>query len=814
MIFNYLKIALRNLGKNRVFSGINLLGLGIGTAVCMLIMLFVMHERSFDNFHEKSDHTYRVWVKEYFKGDIFFNTVTPFIIGSDLRDHIPEIDEVTRYFTITSLVRNGDFTEQESVHLAEPSFLSTFDFELIQGEEAQVLASPHQVVITEEISKKYFGDKPAHGKRLTLQVAGEWTEYTVSGIIEEAPSNSSIQYGMIIPFENAKRFISPRGFETWTIVLPETYVVVDPTVDMAALQEKVQTFVDGRVTKIYEPGEYEVGFQPLEDIHLDASFPRGIVPISDRMYPNILSWIALLIILLACINFTSLAVGRSVERFKEIGVRKVSGATRRQLMGQFWMEAILTSLLAIIVGLILTWAALPTFNLLTGKSLQLALTPSNLLLFGGLGLGTGLLAGMYPSLVLSNFSPIGALKGQIARGAASGKHVVLRWLVGFQYLLSTILIICTLVMQGQMKYLQNKNLGYNKEQIVVIPYDGSGQGLQDAWTEGTAVYNRLKSSLIGSDQFKDITISSQTFGRLGWLRVGFTDENTDQFRRFAAQQIDPNYLSMMDIQLKEGRDFHEDPSSDLQAAIVNQAMADAWQMEEPIGQLLPGPFRDYQIVGVTEDFNFTSLHNPVEPLVMVKDLLPLYRAAPDRTSRDSPIPKISIKVGSEDLAQTMSLLADSWKEVAPEKPLNYAFMDESLALQYEAESRLHHILNLSTFLAILVACLGLFGIGILTIAQRRKEIGVRKVLGASVSNIVWMLNRRFSLLALTAALLAVPIAWWIMSQWLQDFAFSIKMSPLTFILSIVLAIMLAWLSVGFQSLGAARANPVNSIRDE
>ncbi len=813
MFNNYFKLAIRNLGKGRAYSLINVLGLSIGSLVCILILLFVVNEYSYDKFHEHSDRIYRTWVKEHFQGEIFFNSVTPFILGSTLEEEIPELEEVARYLTIQSLVKNQDFSEEEVIHLVEPSFLEIFDFPVLQG-DASLLNELHQVVLTPEMCDKYFGSDDVLGKTITMQVGGEWTDFSVSGIIASPPTESSIQYDILIPFKNVETFTSPQMRQNWMSVYPETYVMVNPGTDLEQLKAKIATVVDARVAEFYEPGEYVVGLQPITDIHLNADVPLGIAPVSDRKYPRILAGIGILIMLLASINFTTLAIGRSVTRAKEVAIRKVSGARRNQLMLQFWTEAILTSFMALTIGLVLAWLLLPYFNLLTSRDLVLSFSLKQLSLFVALAVITGLLAGAYPAMILSGFSPIRSLQGTIGKTKGVNRHNILRWLVGFQYLLSIGLITCTLVMRDQLNYIQNKNLGFDEEHVMVFPYQAAGQRLTQTWEEMGAVEQRLRSALAGRADIVGMTVSNHTIGTPGWSQLGFTDKETERFRRFTAQQISPNYLDLMSIKLEEGRNFHTEPESDLKSAIINRAMAAEFGLEDPIGKMLPGPFMEYQIIGLTDNFQYASLHNPVEPLVMVKDAIPLWRAAPDHVVGDGLNPKVSIKIQSPDLSATIREIENVWLEVAPEQSFEFHFMDEDLDRQYAAESRLGKIVGLATALAIVIACLGLFGIGLLTIAQRQREIGVRKVLGASTMQIMILLNKRFSIIVLLAAVVAIPVSWSIMSSWLEGFAFGVDLSPLVFVLAAAIALVLSWAAVGSQSYLAATANPVDSIRDE
>lgn len=811
MLKNYLFVAFRNLHRGGLYSFLNLAGLTIGTATVILLMLFVYDELSFDKFHEKSDRIYRAWVKEHYEGEVFFNTVTPYVLGGELRENFPEIQTVTRYAGYTSLVKNGSFTEQEDMLMIEPEFFQVFDFTLLRGKKELVFDNLHQIVLTEEMGEKYFGDPYPIGQSLTMQFNGEWTDFTVSGVVDKAPGNSSLQFDFLFPFAHLENLYSEGRKKSWTSVSVETYVLLNKDNDVADLSAKVAPFVDGKVADDYEPGEYIVGFQPLTDIHLNNDFPRGMVDVSDGRYPGILSGVALLILLLAAINFTTIAVGRSVSRAKEIGVRKVTGASRLQLMMQFWTEAILTAAVSVFGGVILVELALPFFNSITDKQLAFDFSVPHVTACASLALLTGLISGIYPALVQAGFSPIRSLKGMVSK-VGDEKHLVLRGLVGFQFLLSILLIGCTLIMGQQLEFLQGKNLGFEEEQTIVIPFRDSGLRFSELLDAGGQMTKRLKSELSDKNEFLDFSWSNHTFGTSGWMRLGYTSQADGAFKRFYLNGIGADFISMMGIELLEGR--HPDVTlnpSDKTAVVVNEEYAKMYGVS--VGQPMQEPFQDYMVVGISKDFHFQSLHSKVEPLVLAAHPLELIRTASDIMANDTS-PKISVKVSSSDLPATLSVLRQAWKKVAPEQAFDYTFLDENINRQYRSEERFSQVVSYSTVLAIFIACLGLFGIATLSIAKRKKEIGVRKVLGATTADIIFMLNKNFTFLVLGASILALPLAWYFMSAWLDDFAYRIDLSPISLALGGVFTLALTWLIVGWRSFHAASLNPVDSLRSE
>lgn len=812
MFRNYLKVAIRNLFKDKQFSLINLTGLSVGTAVVILIMLFVTHEWSYDQFHDKSDRIHRAWVKEHFKGELIFNSVTPLLLGDELRNNFPEIQAATRYMNGRSIVRQGELSEEESVYFVDPAFFQLFDFELLRGQRDQVFDQLRQVVITQEMGWKYFGEPNPVGKTLSVELGEEWAEFLVSGIIEEAPNNSSIQYEILLPFDNAEVFFSEQALSCWTCVYGETYVLVDEKTNLEALDAKIAPFIDEQVSESYAAGEYIVGLQPLTDIHLNNDIPAGLVAVSDGRYPYILASVAFLILLLGCINFTTLSVGRSVVRAKEVGVRKVAGATRWHLRAQFWSEAILMALFAMVVGLVLAKVLLPAFNELAGTELVLTMSLGNVLVLLALAVLIGLLSGVYPALVLSGFAPLQAIHGLLAKSGRN-KHLVLRGLVGFQFVLSIALIICTLGMQKQLTFLQNKSLGFDRDLNLIVPYNGTGGGLSDTWEDAYGLQERFRNEL-SSKGVEEVLLSGHTFGTSGWTQVGYTDPETDEFRQFNVQQVDYEYLESMGIELVAGRYFDQEMGTDEKAVVVNETFAKTWQLDDPLEERLPEPFQEYQIIGVAKDFHFSSLHTAISPLVMSTNFIPLLQAAPDRNFGDFPTPKFSFQFTSDELPTKLTTIQKAWETAIPELPFDFAFMDDNLDRQYRSEQQLSQILGLATILAIFIACLGLFGIATLTINQRTREIGIRKVLGASTGQIVVMLNKNFTLLAFGATLIAAPIAWYFVKQWMQDFAYQTPISWGLFALAGLAAIALAVFSVSYQSIRAAIANPVESLRRE
>lgn len=811
MIRNYLKITLRNLVRTKLYSAINIAGLSIGVMTVILLMLFVQDEWSFDHFHQNHDRIYRTWVKENFQGEIFFNSISPFVLGDELKDNFPSFENVVRYMTLGSQVKNGEFSEQEEIHIVENGFFEIFDFPVLMGKADEMLSGMHQVVLTEEMGLKYFNDPSPVGQIVKLQLNGEWIDFTVSGIVKKAPSNSSIQYDFIIPLENMKTVTSEGGRTSWTIVNVETYVMTKPGVDIDQLSKEVAPFIDDRVAGIYEAGEYIVGFQPITDIHLNKEVPVGLVPVSDARYPKILGWVALLILLLGAINFTTLAVGRSVSRAKEVGVRKVNGATRQQLIGQFISESILVSIISVLIGGVLARILLPFFNQLAEKSLFFHMSFETTIYLCGLALVTGTVSGIYPAIVQSGFKPIRSLRGKTTK-SGSQKHWVLKGLVVSQFVLSSVLIVCTLIMGQQLGFLQSQNLGFEKEHQLIIPFTQSGEGLAEEIENGKQIAQRLRNELGGNTDFSGFSMSTHTFGAPGWSEIGYSEEGLEQYSKFYANEVDEEFIPLYQLKIKEGRNLSNDMMGTGKFVIVNDAYQKLFDVH--VGGPMQSPFNAYTVLGILEDFHFESLHNKIGPLVLSNDLVGLIRNGGDYSFDDFPNPKISAKMDGANIPGAISSLKKVWERIAPEQAFEFSFVDDNLDRQYRAEARLSFILRIATGLAILIACMGLFGIASLSISQRTKEIGVRKVLGASARGIFGMLSKEFIKLAAVALVIAAPIAFYLMREWLQDFAYNIGVKWWVFVVAGGLLILITLLTVSYQSIKAAMHNPADSLRTE
>jgi putative ABC transport system permease protein len=806
MFKNYLKIALRNFVIHKLYTAINIIGLAIGIACSILILLFVRNELSYDRFHPNAENIYRVYVTEAPPGrEPFTYSATPWPMATAMETSFPEVERAVRLAVRNDLVRLENTSFAERVHLVDTDFFEFFNFPLATGEPATVLQNLNAVVITESMAEKYFGDAPALGKRLSIKLGNEFYDFIVSGVAKDVPENSSIRFDFAIPFDNARKYVSERAATAWFNVFLETYVELSDPLAATDIESKLQAVVKNNYPA-EDAGIVTLHLQPLTDIHLNPDIPPAFEPNSDPVYSYILTGIAVLVLGIACINFMTLAIGRSASRAREVGVRKVLGAVQQQLIKQFWGEAILMSFLALILGVFFALWGLPYFNDIAQKNLALSFDLTNMAMFFGLMLLAGMIAGSYPALLLSRIRPVVVMKGasQIGGGKFFGRSLVV-----LQFSLSIFLIISTLIMADQMYYLRTKNLGFNREQVVVIRNNSPRQ-------ESSLVSQRFRNAVTGNADILSVAGSSNTFSGF-WTRMGFRDEN-DNFLQFFQQTIDYDYLETMEIELLQGRNFALEFGADSSESIlINEAAAKYFNWQEPIGKSLPGrKFPPHRVIGVVKDFNFQSLQNEIGPLVMTLDPLTMLRGINDINSDTSPrlINYINIRIAPNDIPATMGFLKKSWQEASGNQPFNFSFLDEDVERQYRNEERMGEIVGYAAGFAILIACLGLFGLAALTVAKRTKEIGIRKVLGATVPNIVTMLSSDFAKLVLIANVVAWPLAFYVMDNWLQDFAYRIGIGWDKFILAAILAGMSALATVSYQAIRAALANPVEAIKYE
>lgn len=816
MTRNNFKVAARVLWKQKTNTVLNISSIAIGLACFLLISLYVRQEVSFDKFHSNGDRIYRVWAKEdYGEGQVFFYTTSALPLAPALEANIPEVEATVQYDFSRFLVGEGEGRLNERVAIASPNFFDVFSFGILRGNRTQPLSDRNAIVITEEYATKYFGREEAVGQTLRLQIGDQSKLYTVSAVVEDPPRNSGFQFNMMVSNEEKTMFYSERALRAWFNISPETYVLLKENSTITDAEAKLPQMVKTVLGDQVQEGEYILGMQPLKEIHLDTDFPAGILPVGNPRYVYVLGAIGLLVLVIACINYTTLSTGQSIRRAKEVGVRKVVGAQKGGLIWQYLSESILISLFATLVGVLLAYLVLPVFNNLASTNLVMPFDATGLGTVLIIALVVGLSTGIYPAFVLSRLKLITVLRGS---GHSGGSRNLLRQsLVVFQLLLTVFLITGTLTMKKQMNFMMNSDLGYDQDAMVSVNLyaDQAANGLLARVASGFENAKILKSRLEQDPMVSRIGAGIHVFGSPGWTQVGF-DDTQGQFRQFNLLITDPFYLSAFDIKIVDGRDF--DPNLDIdkrEGIILNQAAVDFFGLENPIGEKLPGEeFGNHRIIGVTENFNYESLHTEIRPLVITQNGQPIFQGISDISINDNPLPKLVFKYEGQNLLGVQSLLEEAWSQTFQNEELRFDFVDERLRLQYQNDARVNQIVSIATVISILIASFGLLGLTILVVNTRVKEIGIRKVLGASVSTIFQILVRSFIFQLIIATLISVPITWYFMSRWLEDFAYKTNISIDLFLISAVLGLVILLLVISYNAIKAARSNPIKALRVE
>lgn len=805
MFRNYLKVAFRHLLRHKEYSFINILGLTAGITCCILIFLFVQSEFSYDKFHSKSARIYRSWVREkYVNQDDIIDITTPLPLARALQSSFPEVESTSRVFSLNSLAKIDKNAFPENITMVDSGFFTMFDFQLLQGNRMNPFPNSNSIILTESTAKKYFGNLSPIGRNIEFEFPGDTIVFTVSGIAAAAPEESSIRFNALISSANEQNLFSERARNSWFNVIPETYVLLKKEASAEQLTKKFPPMVKQYLGESYKEGMYLVNLQPITQIHLDNSLPQGLQPVSDPKYSYILLSIGLLILLVACINFITLSVGRSASRAREVGVRKVMGAGKAQLLGQFWGEALLLTLLSIVMALLVSFVLLQPFNHLINRQLSIHFDIPFIGMCLLLVVIIGLIAGLYPGLVLSHFKPVEVLKGKLK--IASEKGLLRKGLVTGQFVASIAMMVCTLIIGQQLNYLQNRDLGYHKEQIIVVETNKPR-------VKGTELANLYRNELLKQPQFIGATVSLMSFSQTPWIGVGYTDDKAI-YRDFQFNAVDPYFVKTMGMKIIRGRDFSANDASDnTSSMLVNEALVKQFGLKNPIGQKLPGKI-DQTIIGVVEDFNYESLHTTVKPLAMVIKPDSFFRRIENVSYTAPAQPRISIRLKAGNMAAAINTAKQTWKSVAGEQAFDYRFLDEDVAAQYRQEQRIATVVKLASGLSILISCIGLFGLATLTVVKRTKEIGIRKVLGASVGSIISLLSKDFLQLVLVAIIIASPAAWYLMNQWLQSFAYRTDVGWVPFVIAGLSVCAVALITMSFQTIKAAIANPVKSLRTE
>ena len=811
MFKHYVKIALRAMQKQRMYSAINITGLAVGLACCLFILIYIQRELSYDRHYADADRLYRVVIEFTEEGKTRKNAVTSTPLAETLVRDYAEVELAGRiapqmFEAGSNLVRTESETQnrfEEGFVYADASFMELFQFPMIEGDLNTALSTPFSMVITERKARHLFGAVSPIGQPVILNNNTE-QPFTVTGVMEDLPSNTHLEFNYLLSMEGLRVSKLPN----WSFVNYITYARLAPETDIAAFESGLSRLVETYQKEDFAAAQkngrsFTYLLQPVTDVHLRSTGIAGFRTYGDIQYLWLFGAVAVFILLIAAVNFMNLSTARSANRAREIGLRKVFGSVRPQLIIQFLTESMLVSLLAMVLGGVLVWQLMPFFGNLTGQQFDIPWSDWRVYaVLLGFTVVLGILAGAYPSLFLSNFRPIRVLKGKLSSGSKSSS--VRSALVVFQFATSIVLIISSLVVWRQMGYIQNKKLGFEKEQVLIVEDSYTLNNQVQAFKEQVQVLADVEH--VSVTNF--LPVKGYSMNRSGSWPAGSTPEDSEV--NISKWFVDYDYVKTMGLQVLEGRDFSRSFLSDSQAIILNQKAADLLGFENPVGERISSYTRidtdtgeliydTYTIVGIVEDFHFESLKNPIDGLSLVLG-----------NSTGSTL----IKTNTQNLNQTLSQVKEIWASFAPNQAFRYSFLDDRFASMYTFEQRAGNVLAIFTGLAIFVACLGLFALAAFMAEQRLQEISIRKVLGASVKDIVLLLTKNFARLVMIALVVAVPLGWLLMNQWLEDFAYRVSISWDVFVVAGWLALIIAIATISYQAIKVAIVNPASILRGE
>jgi putative ABC transport system permease protein len=797
MFQNYLTIAIRSMMRQKGYSFINIVGLAVGVSACVLIALYLSHELSYDKHNSKADRIYRATSNMRLTGQTDAIARSSYMLAPTLKRDYPEIEEAVRVIPSqkqTMWYDNRVF-QSEKVCFSEAGFFSIFDFTFTEGDPKTALQEPQSAVVTEEIAVKIFGSSSGVlGKMLQFSKSA----YKITGVVKAPATPSHLVWEVMLSANSLPKPFIQQVESDWFYMAQFNYILFRKASDRAGFEAKLaalrEQYIVPWLKQVQVQGDLTFGLQPLGDIHFNSAYQFDIAERTNKSALVIFGAVGVFILLVACINYMNLATARSLKRAKEVAIRKTAGAVRWHLMAQFLGEAVFTALIAIALALMLAEVMLPTFNDLTGKTLVMDFSPRFVLSVIGLVLFVGIVAGSYPAFFLAGFEPTDILKSnRLARGSGV---FVRKALVVLQFAISIVLIVATGVVFLQMRYMKSKDLGFNKDQVLVLKVP-----VQDSTVLGQMQV--LKNELLRNPSITQVAGSGAIPGvQLGQVLHFIPTGSKNEERLLNVMTVDEDLMKMLGITIAKGRGFAKEFTADKQRSfIVNEAAVRQFGWKNPIGmKILNGLGYDGEIIGVAKDFNFASLHSPIEPLVILLS--------------QQPTGFLLLKLKPDDIAATVRFVETTWGRFSQRFPTEYYFLDEHFDKQYRAESRLQTVFTYFAGVTIVIACLGLFGLAAFAAEQRTKEIGIRKVLGASVASIIGLLSKDFLRLVGVAMLIALPLAYWGADKWLQDFAYRMGLSWWIFALAGALAVFIAFTTVASQAWRAARTNPVQALRSE
>ncbi|NOT75391.1 MAG: FtsX-like permease family protein [Cyclobacteriaceae bacterium] len=796
MFKNLLKISFRNLVKDKTYSAINIAGLTIGITCSLFLLLYILDETSFDRYHKNADNIYRIIsdIKEPDNAFTWSSTQMP--LAEELRDNYPEIENAIRFIgTNRNQYKNGDLQFYENkFFMADSTVFDLFSYDFLAGDPSTALDNPFNIVLTESIARKYFSD-PIQALNQSL-VNQQNENFKITGIIKDVPLNSHFRFDGLI-----SRSTRPQFQGGWGNFGVTTYIQLPPNYDLKKIDATLEKVVKEKVNPIFERMGVKVKYnlQLITSIHLHSKIQDEAEEGGDITYIYYFTAIGIFMILIACINYMNLATARSVNRAKEVGLRKVMGSQRGQLIAQFLTESVLVAMIALTISLILIYALLPAFNSLANKHLPFSYIMQTPVLAGlvVIVLITGILGGSYPAFYLSGFSPVNVLKGKLS--GKGGNALLRKSLVVIQFGLSFFMLISTLVVFDQLQFLRNKDLGFDKENVVRLNLN------REMRRNGEVLADRLRKLPEVIAAGKADTSPGEGIGKI-LLQVEdsdgkMVDRGADIF------SADYEYLNTMRMKITEGRNFSKDnPGDTAFAVIVNESMVKRMGWKDPLGKKFvfgggPNASPERKVVGVIKDYNQNSLYDAIEPMFIILQREQNY---------------VFVRIAKGDIRNSIAAVEREWKQVFPNNPFEYVFLDEDLDSQYKADEKRSQIFTAFSGLTIIIACLGLLGLAAYTTEQRRKEIGVRKVIGANVNNLVVMVSKEFFMLVSIGIVISLPVAWYVTNDWLQKFTYHLELKNewKMFVLSATVALVITFFTVGYHVVRAAMANPVSSLRDE
>ncbi len=806
MIRNYIKSAFRNIVKNKFYSFLNILGLSMGLIAFIFLFLYINDERSYDKYHENASRIHRIESNFIIAGKHEMFAIVPIPMGPALQLEYPEVESVVRIFGAgNSLFRNEEKESyEEDFYFTDSTYFQVFTHKMIMGDPDRCLVEPLSIVLTKSIATKYFGDKDPMGKILE---SGSGRQFKVTGVMEDVPSNSHLRFDALISGTTLsaeageEEYNSMEPLKFWNIGV-YTYLMLNENSDMRSIHEKFPEFYVKYMKDIGDQvnASFELMSTPLTEQHfsdhLSSDQPKG-----NKAFIYIFIVVAVFILLIAAINYMNMATARSTKRAREVGIRKVAGAYKGQLIRQFLGESLMLSYISLVIAVVFVYVLLPDFNLLAGKSVtyDIFLNPVFIIAIICIATIIGLVAGSYPAFYLSSFNPVTVVKGAVSKTGGSG--MLRKILVVFQFFIATAMIISTVVVSQQLSYLRNKDLGFDMENMMILE-------LQDSTFRAKAPM--FREELLQNPDILGVTNSIGVPGRNTWMQVVRMEKDTVWIDESSIITIvDYHYFDVYDIKLKQGRFFDENMGTDAEeAVIVNETLVKThgWD-DDPIGKTIHWGFdldgsggRKMKVIGVIEDYHFKSLHNKVQQQMMFM--------------ADFNKAHLSVRINGENLRETIDFIEEKWNDFGANRPFNYRFLEETWDEMYTAEKSLGIIFSIATMLTIFIALLGLLGLSSFIAEQRTKEIGLRKIFGASMANIIRLLYKEFAILVGIAFILAIPVAWYVLSLWLENFAFHIQIGVFAFILGGVMSLAVGMLSISFHIIKVASSNPVKAIKYE